>query len=300
MSAKRPSGLGRNLSALLAQPVSQVAASTPASHRQERTTCLINRLQPGKYQPRGDFDESSLTELAESIRKQGLIQPLVVREVAEGRYEIIAGERRWRACQQIGLTEVPVIVRQVDDETAMALALIENLQREDLNVVDQARAMQRLIEEFGLTHSQVAELLSKSRAAVSNCLRLLNLVPDVRRLLEYGDLDMGHARALLMLDAPQQMEVSQWIVARGLSVRETEALVARVKSGPSQVPPKPLAPKTLPAIVSEQVDALSRNLNTRVKLKHNVAGKGVLMIHYHDLQSLENMLARFEKDWSVT
>lgn len=294
MSVKRPGGLGRNLSALLGQPSHQTTTLMPTERHEERITCAIHCLQPGKYQPRSDFDESTLTELAESIRKQGLIQPLVVREIAVGQYEIIAGERRWRACQQIGLTEVPVVVRQVDDETAMAMALVENLQREELNVMDQARAMQRLIEEFGLTHTQISTLLSKSRAAISNCLRLLNLIPEVRRLLEHGDLDMGHARALLGLEATQQADIARLIVARGLSVRETEALVARVKAGPAASPVKESKP--VPPLLSEQVNALSRLLKTQVKLKHGTTGKGVLMIHYQDIQTLESMLARMKAE----
>lgn len=289
MSIKR-SGLGRNLSALLSQNGSSLAPEhVTDSSEPIQYTRPITSLQPGKYQPRGDFDDAALTELADSIRKQGLIQPLVVREISLGQYEIIAGERRWRACQMVGMTDIPVVIRQVDDETAMALALIENLQREDLNAMDQARAMQRLIQEFGLTHQQIAELLSKSRTAVSNYLRLLNLAADVRRMLEYGDLDMGHARSLLMLEEAQQTEVAQLVVAKGLSVRETEALVARVKAG------KPTSEnKTItPPLFTEQLDALASRLKTRVKLKHGKAGKGTLIIHYNDIQSLEKMIARF-------
>lgn len=290
MSTKRPSGLGRNLSALLGQqPTKDNSNDTLIV---DKTTCAIDCLQPGKYQPRGDFDEASLTELADSIRKQGLLQPLVVRPLSQGRYEIIAGERRWRACQQVGLAEVPVVVRAVDDETAMAMALVENLQREELNAMDQARAIQRLVEEFNLTHQHIAELLSKSRTAVSNSLRLLNLVAEVRLMLEHGDLDMGHARALLMLEPAKQVEVAQWVIARGLSVRETEAWVSKIKAGPQ--PEKLKDAHILPPVLTEQVDALSVHLKTRVKLKHGATGKGVLMIHYNDLLSLEGMLARIK------
>lgn len=292
MSVKR-GGLGRNLSALLSQP-----GHSPVTSQEEKATDLaqhtlpITNLQPGKYQPRGDFDDDALTELADSIKKQGLIQPLVVRKLNTGGYEIIAGERRWRACQMIGMTNVPVIVRQVDDETAMALALIENLQREDLNAMDQARAMQRLTQEFGLTHQQIAELLSKSRAAVSNYLRLLQLTHDVKRMLEYGDLDMGHARSLLMLDEVQQSEVAQLVVAKGLSVRETEALVARIKEG------KPVAPSKQMDIIPlyrEQLDALAAHLQTQVKLKPGKAGKGTLILHYDDANSLDQMIGRLRR-----
>lgn len=285
MNTKRPGGLGRNLSALLGQ---QPNDHSQTSRSKDNLFCAVDHLQPGKYQPRGDFDEASLAELADSIRKQGLLQPLVVRPLDQGRYEIIAGERRWRACQQAGLRDVPIVVRDVDDETAMAMALVENLQREELNAMDQARAMQRLVEEFQLTHQQIAQLLSKSRTAVSNSLRLFHLAPDVQRMLEHGDLDMGHARALLMLEQDQQVEMAKLVVARGLSVRETEAWVKRIKAGPRKAPQKADLPVS--HLLTEQIDALSAQLKTRVNLKHGTTGKGVLMIHYNDLISLESML----------
>ncbi|TAL63031.1 MAG: ParB/RepB/Spo0J family partition protein, partial [Legionella sp.] len=205
MATKR-SGLGRNLSALLSQSSTMVLDERPVTNPLK---LAVGCLQPGKYQPRGEMEEAPLMELADSIKKQGLLQPLLVRELDDGRYEIIAGERRWRASQMAGLTEVPVIVKQVDDETAMAMALVENLQREDLNAMDQARAMYRLTNEFSLTHQQVAELLCKSRTAVSNFLRLMSLSTVVKKMLEHGDLDMGHARALLTLDELQQNQVAQ-------------------------------------------------------------------------------------------
>ena len=227
MTVKR-GGLGRNLSALLSQPSGILLTDKPQT---ESLRLSVECLQPGKYQPRGEMEQAPLTELAESIKKQGLLQPLLVRELSSGRYEIIAGERRWRASQIAGLTEVPVILKQVDDETAMAMALVENLQREDLNAMDQARAMHRLTNEFSLTHQQVADLLCKSRTAVSNFLRLLSLSTAVKKLLEHGDIDMGHARALLMLEEEQQNQAAQLIVAKNLSVRETEKLVERIKAG---------------------------------------------------------------------
>ena len=193
MTVKR-SSLGRNLSALLNQSSSILLDEKPKA---EHFKIAIGCLQPGKYQPRSEIEEPALIELAQSINKQGLLQPLLVRELGDGRYEIIAGERRWRASQIAGLTEVPVVLKQVDDETAMAMALVENLQREDLNTMDQARAMHRLTDEFSLTHQQVADLLGKSRTVVSNYLRLLALPIPVKKLLEHGDIDMGHARALL-------------------------------------------------------------------------------------------------------
>lgn len=278
--------LGRNLSALL----SHTDLGLLAVERDEVVTPIklgIDQLQPGKYQPRGDIDEAGLVELAESIKKQGLLQPLVVREISTGRYEIIAGERRWRACQLAGMVDVPVLVRQVDDETAMAIALVENLQREDLNAMDQARAMHRLTTEFALTHQQIAELLCKSRAAVSNYLRLLNLCAEVRRLLEHGDLDMGHARCLLALDEHQQYQVAQLVVAKNLSVRETEALVARVKAG--VVSPQKIKVALEPRFETA-LQTLAQLLQTKVKIKQGKAGQGTLVIHYNDVHTLQQMI----------
>lgn len=279
-------GLGRNLSALLSHSddntlVLEAHASIEPSH------LSIDKLQPGKYQPRGEMDEAALVELAESIKKQGLIQPVVVRQIASGRYEIIAGERRWRACKLAGLTDIPVVVRQVDDETAMAIALIENLQREDLNAMDQARAMHRLTTEFTLTHQQVAELLCKSRAAVSNYLRLLNLSSDVRRMLENGDLDMGHARCLLMLEENQQYQVAQLIVAKNLSVRETEALVTRVRTKKDVIEETSLQTN---AWFEKPIERLAEQLQTKIKVKSGKAGKGTIIIHYNDTQTLQNLI----------
>lgn len=281
MTVKR-SGLGRNLTALLGNTPSSLITEKPAS---DQLKLAIDCLQPGKYQPRTEIEERPLTELATSIKQQGLLQPLIVRELESGRYEIIAGERRWRACQLIGLHEVPVILRQVDDETAMAIALVENLQREDLNAMDQARAMYRLTTEFGLTHQQVADLLAKSRAAVSNYLRLLSLSPEAKRLLEHGDLDMGHARALLILDEQQQGQVAQLIVAKNLSVRETEKLVSRIKNGQENTTTPTKA--DLSPILRAQVDSLAEHLKAKIKIKSGKSGKGSLVIHYNSLQDLE-------------
>ena len=287
MVVKR-SGLGRNLSALLNPSISSVLDKTEANPATERLTLAIDSLQPGKYQPRGEIDESALIELAESIKKQGLLQPLVVRKISPDRYEIIAGERRWRACLLAEMADVPVVLRQVDDETAMAMALIENLQREDLNVMDQARAMHRLTTEFTLTHEQVAELLCKSRAAVSNYLRLLHLSHDVRRMLENGDLDMGHARCLLMLDESQQYQVAQLVVAKNLSVRETESLVNRIKSDRTTEAVKaPLAP-----FFETELLRLEQQLQTKVRIKHGKKGKGTLIIHYDDMHNLQHMIGQ--------
>lgn len=284
MTVKR-SGLGRNLSALLGPSGSSLLNDKETSTSQHKTLSA-ELLQPGRYQPRAAFDDQTIGELAESIKKQGLLQPLLVRSLPEGNYEIIAGERRWRACQLAGIHEIPVILHQVDDETAMAMALVENLQREDLNAMDQARAMHRLTTEFSLTHQQIAELLSKSRTAVTNFLRLLNLNSEVRLLLENGDLDMGHARCLLVLDEEQQSQVARLVIAKQLSVRETEALVTRVKAGVvAQAKKEPLQP-----LFENEISDLSKRLQTKIKIKPGKAGKGTLVIHYHNESNLQNVL----------
>jgi len=284
MSGKR-GGLGRNLSALLGTSYSMNQVSTPAT---ELLQLSLDALQPGKYQPRTAIEEASIQELSDSIKQQGLLQPILVRKLSSEQYEIIAGERRWRACQLAGLTEVPVILHQVDDETAMAVALVENLQREDLNPMDQARAMDRLSREFSLTHQEIAELLSKSRAAVSNFLRLLSLTPEVRRLLEHGDLDMGHARALLALEESQQIQVANVVVAKNLSVRDTERLVTRVKE--NKLPNTAVVEPPYPPAMHAQVQELAQCLNAKVKLKPGKAGKGALVIHYESMQSLQEVI----------
>ena len=286
MTVKR-SGLGRNLSALLGTSGSTLLAEKD-SHTTQRMTLSPEAMQPGRYQPRGVFDDESIGELAESIKKQGLLQPLLVRALPDGQYEIIAGERRWRACQLAGIKNIPVILHQVDDETAMAMALVENLQREDLNAMDQARAMHRLTTEFALTHQQIAELLSKSRTAVTNYLRLLNLNTEVRLLLENGDLDMGHARCLLMLDEQKQTHAARLIVAKQLSVRETEALVTRMKSG---APTPSAKPSPLP-LFEDKIKDLSKRLQTKVKIKPGKKeGQGTIVIHYNET-NLQTMLSQ--------
>jgi ParB family chromosome partitioning protein len=286
MVVKR-SGLGRNLSALLGQTDNTLLMKPESLVITEPQKIAIDHLQPGKYQPRGAMDETALAELAESIKKQGLLQPLVVREIAPKRYEIIAGERRWQACKLVGMQEVAVVIRQVDDETAMAMALVENLQREDLNAMDQARAIHRLTTEFSLTHQQIADLLCKSRAAVSNYLRLLNLHSDVRRMVENNDIDMGHARCLLILDEEQQYQVAQLVVAKSLSVRETEALVARVKAG-KLTPAKEKIEKS--PLFERELKALAQQLQTKINIKPGKAGKGMLVIHYDNESILEKMI----------
>ena len=287
MSTKR--GLGRNLSALLS-PTLQAQEPQNNSNVITSQTLKWHTLQPGVYQPRAHITQDALQELAESIKQQGLLQPIIVRKLDTGNYEIIAGERRWRACQLAQLEDIPVIIRQVDDETALAMALVENLQREDLNVMDQARAMYRLTQEFALTHQQIATLLSKSRAAVSNYLRLLHLHVDVRRMLEHGELDMGHARSLLMLEENQQRQTAKIVVEKKLSVRETELLVAKMKAGKSNVA------KTAITEMSDQnkqrVDFLANLLRMDIKLKTHHNGGGKLIINYDNSQSLEQLIDR--------
>jgi ParB family chromosome partitioning protein len=285
MSQKR-GGLGRNLTALLGNSYSPNNNSAP-----ETSKLALGDLQPGKYQPRSAMDDTALQELAESIKQQGLLQPLVVRALENGRHEIIAGERRWRACQLAGLSDVPVIIRQVDDETAMAIALVENLQRENLNPVDQARAMERLTNEFSLTHQQIAIVLSKSRTAVSNYLRLLSLAPEVTRFLEQGHLDMGHARALLMLAEAQQIQVAQLVIAKNLSVRETEKLVTRVKEE-KITPPLDDKPSPTSPLLQARIQKLSHLLKTKVNLKEGKAGNGSIVIHYDSLTSRDAVLQK--------
>lgn len=289
MSGKR-GGLGRNLSALLSTSHSVTQVGAPEIEIQK---LALDVLQPGKYQPRTVIEDSSLQELSESIKQQGLLQPILVRKLENERYEIIAGERRWRACHLAGLTEIPVLLNQVDDETAMAIALVENLQREDLNPIDQARAMARLTQEFSLTHQEIANILSKSRAAVSNFLRLLSLSPDVMRLVEHGDLDMGHARALLALEDNKQTQVAKLVVAKNLSVRETENLVARVKNdklSSNRIEETPYSPA-----MQAQVHELAQRLQAKIKLKPGRSGKGSLVIHYDSITTLEAVISRISR-----
>lgn len=291
--AKKP--LGRNLDALLgksvARPGAPGAPQPEASRDGELRKLPVDVLQPGKYQPRIDMHNESLEDLADSIRAQGVVQPIVVRPLAQkGRYEIIAGERRWRASQLAGLHEIPALVRDVPDEAAIAMALIENIQRENLNPIEEARALQRLLDEFSMTHQQAAEAVGRSRVGVSNLLRLLSLNDDVRRLVEHGDIEMGHARALLGLEGPLQSQAAREVVARGMSVREAEHLVRRLQKGEDQ----PRAPaKVDPDILRLQTD-LSEKLGARVRFQHGAKGKGKLVISYNSLDELDGILERFQ------
>ena len=274
-------GLGRGLDALLGGDDAPVMTNSLRN-------LGVAQLQAGKYQPRTHMDQGSLQALADSIKVQGLIQPILVREIADQRYEIIAGERRWRAAQLAGLSEVPVVIKVVADEAALAMALVENIQREDLNPLEEASGIQRLIEEFGLTHQTAAEAVGRSRSAVSNLLRLLNLAKPVQDLLMTDKLDMGHARALLPLTQAQQSEAARAIVQKQLSVRETEKLVAQMQA------PTPVASKKPDRDIQNLEEALSDSLGTRVNIQPRKGGAGKLTIEYLSHEQLEVVLNKLQ------
>lgn len=283
-------GLGKSLDALLAYTDTENQTSDPL--QQENLTQLsVEKIQKGKYQPRHEIDPATLEDLANSIRSQGIIQPLIVRPIDANRYEIIAGERRYRAAKLAGLTEVPVIIRHIPDEAAIAIALIENIQRENLNPIEEAQALDRLIDEFGMTHQQVAEAVGKSRTSVTNLLRLLALPEEVKVMLAKKQLEMGHARTLITLPEATQLEAAQVILARGLSVRETEHLVRRLQSDK----PKQKSQALDPDILHLQ-ENLSRQLKLRVAIHCNAKGKGKLVIHYRNLTELDKLLGQFGAD----
>jgi ParB family transcriptional regulator, chromosome partitioning protein len=294
MSSKKPS-LGRGLGALLGQPVAASVPGAPARALDEELTKLpVDLLQRGKYQPRLDMRQESLQELADSIKSQGVIQPIVVRPVGAEtpgqpqRYEIIAGERRWRATQLAGIHEIPVVIRRVNDEAAVAMALIENIQRENLNPLEEARALDRLIKEFDMTHQTAADAVGRSRAAVSNLLRLMDLADPVKQRLENREIEMGHARALLSLDsAKKQIDAANTIVQKSLSVRETEALVRRMQAEPQQAAQE--AAGRDPNIKKLETD-LSDKLGAKVQLQQNGPAKGKLIISYNSLDELDGIL----------
>ena len=246
----------------------------------------VERIQRGRYQPRRDFEPEALQELANSIQAQGLMQPIVVREIGDRRYEIIAGERRWRAAQLAGMADIPAMVRDVDDESAIAMALIENIQREDLNPIEEATALARLQSEFELTQQQVATAVGKSRSTVANLLRLITLEPEVRTLLEHGDLDMGHARCLLGLEGAKQLSAARQVVARELSVRQTEALVRKLLAQE-----QPVAPAQLDPDIRRLQDELAEKLGATVQIDHKASGKGRLVLRYNSLDELDGILS---------
>lgn len=295
MSAKKR-GLGRGLDALLATSQTQREVKIDEVPETEQAKSELQKLpieflQPGRYQPRKDMSTEALEELASSIRSQGIIQPIVVRQVAENKYEIIAGERRWRAAQLAELDVVPCLVKDVPDEVAVAIALIENIQREDLNAMEEAQALERLILEFELTHQEVAVAVGKSRTTVTNLLRLNNLNDDVKTLLEHGDIEMGHARALLTLEGDKQSEAAQTVANKGLTVRDTESLVRKIM----QPKPEKTKPEEDPDVKSLE-NRLGENLGTTVAISHNAKGKGKLVINFANLEQLDGILAHIEKN----
>lgn len=280
MNPPKLKGLGRGLDALLA------ANNSPEGSRQE--TLPVGVLQPGKYQPRTRMDPGSLEELAASIKSQGLIQPISVRPVGGDRYEIIAGERRWRASQIAGLTEVPVLIREIPDDAALAMSLIENIQREDLNPLEEAAGLQRLIDEFGMTHQQAADAVGRSRPAASNLLRLLQLAKPAQDMLMAGDIEMGHARALLPLAKAEQGRIASMVVDKGFSVRETERIVSRELNPPAGKS----GAKETNRDIQRLEEGLADSLGATVKIAANRKGAGSLTIRFGSLDQLDGILAR--------
>jgi len=281
-------GLGRGLDALLGAE-KKTNTGSDAATGQRLDEIPVEWIRPGKYQPRKVMDDDALQELAASIRAQGLMQPIVLRPVGDQRYEIIAGERRWRASQLVGMEKIPAVIRDVSDEAAVAMSLIENIQREDLNPMEEALALQRLVDEFDLTHQQVADAVGKSRTSVTNFLRLTHLSGEVAQMLANGDIEMGHARAMLTLSNENQSKAAREIVAQNLNVRQAEALVRRLTA----------APKV--EVVSRSVDGDTRQLENRltnklgqpVNIQHTAGGKGKLVIKYNSLDELDGVLSRF-------
>jgi len=293
--ATKKTGLGRGLEALLGgakRDPSPTQATEAEMAGDGLRRIQIDLLQPGKYQPRTGMDAARLAELAESIKAQGVIQPIVAREIGRNKFEIIAGERRWRAAKQAGLSEVPVVLRDVDDRSVIAMALIENIQREDLNPLEEAVALSRLIDEFSLTHQNAAEAVGRSRAAVSNLLRLLELPEEIRKLLELRQLEMGHARALLTLAAPAAIGLAKEAAEQGLSVREVERRAQQLAQGkiPSRKDVKPAKKADADIAVLER--ELSERLNAKVAVLHGRGGRGKLVIQYHGLDALEGILEK--------
>jgi len=282
MTRPKLKGLGRGLDALLA-----ANHDDDDAERGELQTLPVGDLQPGKYQPRTRMDPGSLEELAASIKAQGVMQPILVRPIDGSKYEIIAGERRWRAAQIAELDDVPCLVREIPDEAALAMSLIENIQREDLNPLEEAGGIQRLIDEFGMTHQQAADAVGRSRPAASNLLRLLNLAGAVQELLMAGDIDMGHARAILPLDGASQIQVANHVAARGLSVRETERLVQQTLS-PRQKKAEREPDRDLLRLEEEIADSLGAT----VKIRANRKGAGEVTIRFGDLDQLDGLLSR--------
>ena len=283
----RHKGLGRGLDALLGG-----AERKPRDDEESLQQIAVASLKPGKYQPRTRMDEASLAQLADSIRARGVIQPIVVRPVAAGQYEILAGERRWRAARLAGLERVPAVVREVPDEAALGIGLIENIQREDLNPIEEANGLKRLIEEFKLTHDEVAQAIGRSRAGVTNLLRLLELAASVQAMVQEGRIDMGHARALLALGKSKQVELAERIAQQGLSVRETERLVQAASAAPR---PSRAAGQRLDADSRRLQEELAESLGASVKLKPRRGGKGSVVIDYSSLDELQGIVGKLRR-----
>ncbi len=275
----KPKGLGRGLDALL---------GGDEAPKDALMTLAVSKIRPGKYQPRTKMDQEALAELAASIRSQGLMQPVLVRPVERDRYELIAGERRWRAAQMAGLDQIPALVREVPDEAALAMALIENIQRENLNAMEEAAGLQRLVQEFKMTHQQAADAVGRSRSAASNLLRLLNLAKPVQAMVMEGVLEMGHARALLALDGAQQVEAAKRAAARGLSVRETEALAQQLLRGAGASRKK----KKVDRDIARLEEEAAGKIGTTVEIKAGRKGTGKLVLHYSSFEHLDELLAK--------
>ncbi len=297
MATRKPKGLGRGLDALLGEDAPAINSLGQAEVEDKLPSVLkVEALRAGKYQPRTRMDEGALNELADSIRTQGIMQPILVRPLDgkdAGKYEIIAGERRYRAAKLAGLKEVPVLVREVPDENAAVMALIENIQREDLNPLEEAHGVRRLLDEFGLTHEQAAQAIGRSRSATSNLLRLLNLTGPVQTMLLAGDIDMGHARALLATDAATQILLANEVIAKRLSVRETEKLIGRTLREADDKQPRPAVKSVAQSgDVKRLEEALSDHLGTKVSLKIGAKNKGQLQIDFHGWEHLNSLLER--------
>ncbi len=293
-ASRKKKPLGRNLDALLGKTRAAAEKASPDGELTGLKELPLDVIEPGRYQPRSAMDPDRLQELSDSIREQGLVQPVVVRPLARpGRYELIAGERRWRACQMAGMETIPALVREIADEATLALALIENIQREDLNPLEEAVALRRLIEEFGLTHEQAAKSVGRSRTSVTNLLRLMELAPEVRELVDRRQLDMGHARALLALERPDQIRAAGEVIDKHLSVRQTEALVRRLRDGGTGS--KKSKPERKSADIERLEQELTETLCAPVSLRHSASGKGQLTIRYTSLDELDGLLERFRR-----
>lgn len=286
MTARKKTVLGRNLSSMLSQTTLKNVAERETANQLKQLP--LDVIHPGRYQPRSVFDEDRLEELASSIRAQGVVQPIVVRSVGTDKYELIAGERRWRAAQLAGIDRIPAVVREVADEVAVAMSLIENIQREDLNPLEEATALRRLIDEFQMTHQQAADAVGRSRAAVSNLLRLLELMQEVKDMVDVRELEMGHARALLSLSDDLQLQAAREVVLKRLSVRDTENLVRRLRN------PKKTSGRRIDPDILRLQNQIGESLGTQVKIQHQATGKGKLVISYNNSEEFEGILERLD------